>query len=217
MIKIDNLIKVIKPPSPSLNRNKKFLRKLINQTLSERGKILDLGSGRRFLDNSILTLDIVPFKHVLIIGDAANLPIRSNSLDFIICTAVLEHVQNIQSTIDEIFRTLKSGSQLYIEVPFLQTFHGDPSDFRRYTLLGLQNLLKRFSYISSGVCVGPFSALAWFLRKTPAFMFGDNKVSRIIEFICGWLTFWIKYFDHLIPNLNKSHKVASAVYFLGRK
>jgi hypothetical protein len=105
----------------------------------------------------------------------------------------------------------------YVEVPFLQAFHADPADFQRYTINGLQNLFRDFRILEAGVCVGPFSAIAFFLRKFPTIFFINKYIAKSIEFIVGWFVFWIKYFDWLFINVKQLHVVASGIYLLATK
>lgn len=49
--------------------------------------------------------------------DATRLPFADNSFDKIICSEVLEHIENYQGVLQEIKRVLKSGGILAISVP----------------------------------------------------------------------------------------------------
>ena len=42
-------------------------------------------------------------------------------------------------------------------------------------------------------------------------------ISKAIEFIVGWLTFWIKYFDWIFQKIKKAHIVAGGIYLLLKK
>jgi 2-polyprenyl-3-methyl-5-hydroxy-6-metoxy-1,4-benzoquinol methylase len=50
-------------------------------------------------------------------GVGENLPFESSSFDLVVSLAVLEHVQDVQRVIAEVFRVLKPGGYAYIEVP----------------------------------------------------------------------------------------------------
>ncbi len=151
-----------------------------------------------------------------VVADSSRLPFRSACLDFILCTAVLEHVVDLPATVREIKRCLVPGGEIYIDVPFLQPFHADPTDYRRYTLPGLQQLFKEYRCMDCGVSVGPFSGIAMILRKIPAAGIANPKLALAVEAAAGWATFWIKYLDRLFPSGQAMHKVASGVYFYGK-
>jgi ubiquinone/menaquinone biosynthesis C-methylase UbiE len=153
-----------------------------------------------------------------IIGDAVLLPFRSASIDAIICSALLEHVINPETIIQECLRCLKPDGAIYIEVPFLQPLHMiEAGDFRRYTKTGLELLLHDFTLIESGICIGPFSIVAWYLRKFLTIFIHSKYLINLIEFILGWLTFWIKYFDFFVAKAKNLDILNGGVYFLGQK
>lgn len=45
------------------------------------------------------------------------LPFADNSFDFVLCYTVLEHVQNIESSLDEMIRVCKPGAYVFIQTP----------------------------------------------------------------------------------------------------
>ena len=206
-----------RPPNPSFHYSTKKINILINQYINQGKKVLDLGSGGRRLRNGIISLDIDKGVNVDIVANAEALPFRQNAFDFIICTAVLEHVADYRKAVFEMNRCLLNSGLIYVEVPFLQTYHAHPNDFRRFTLAGLEYLFRDYKKRDSGVCVGPFSILAWIFRKFPRFLFHNSILGLGIEFIFGWLTFWIKYLDIIVPNAKRAHQIASGIYFLGQK
>ena len=211
------IINILKPPNPSFSYRKRFLHNLVTQAVNEDKKVLDLGSGGRFFHENVFSIDIDKLENITIMGSASELPFRSQVFDLIISTAVLEHVKHFQNAVVEIERCCANNGLIYIEVPFLQSFHAHPHDYRRFTLLGLENEFSHFNKLESGVCVGPFSVLAWYLRKLPRFICGERAIGLFFEFLAGWLTFWIKYFDAFIPGARQAHQVASGLFFYGVK
>ena len=83
--------------------------------------------------------------------DLLDLPIDDNHVDCYVCNAVLEHVPHPELAVSEMFRTLKPGGQIWVEVPFLQFEHGYPMDFHRWTVNGLPLLMNDFKDISHGI------------------------------------------------------------------
>jgi len=49
--------------------------------------------------------------------DGVHLPVRSGSIDAVICFEVLEHVKDESATLGEIWRTLKPGGDILVTVP----------------------------------------------------------------------------------------------------
>ncbi len=165
----------------------------------------------------MVTLDLEPFRAVNLVGKADRMPIRNDCLDLVIITAVLEHVKEPPAVVAEINRILKNPGTVYVEHPFLQPFHADPDDYQRYTLMGLRHLFRDFQIIDSGVCVGPFSSLAFFVRKFCTVFVVNAYIAKGVEFVVGWLTFWIKYFDWLLVRAKRLHIASGGLYLLLRK
>ncbi len=74
--------------------------------------------------------------------DGEHLPIESGSVDAVVCTEVLEHLASPRAALSESFRILKQGGSLYASIPFLYPVHADPSDFQRWTAMGLNRLFN---------------------------------------------------------------------------
>ena len=106
-----------------------FFNQKIKQIFEEKKEILDIGGGLRILENkgnrynpnrawikeylekvNYRILDPVPDYHPDIIGDIHNLPLENESLDAIICIAVLEHIENPFKAFAEMYRVLKKGA-----------------------------------------------------------------------------------------------------------
>lgn len=135
-----------------------------NQKIKEIAKakiILDVGSGRKFQKGlqpyqdlfkncHYITLDKVAEYQPDILGDISHIPLADNSLGAIICQAVLEHIQNPQKAVDEIYRVLKPGGQCLVSLPFLYPYHAEKDyygDFYRFTEDGVRYLFRKFSQI----------------------------------------------------------------------
>ena len=57
------------------------------------------------------------------------LPIATNSIDSVLFLDVLEHLQNPDQALNEIFRVLKSNGVLILQVPFLYPIHDAAYDY----------------------------------------------------------------------------------------
>jgi len=213
----DKLKRWLKPPDPVYNSEKKKLMNLINKYLKNNGKVIDLGGGNRELAKGILNFDICMDDNVNILGDAHLLPFKNETLDFVISTALLEHVKRPRIIVNEILRTLKKQGIVYVQVPFLQGYHADPHDYYRFTIEGIQELFCDFEMIEKGVCVGPISVLVWYLRKFPTIFFKNYFINKAIEFVTGWLLFWLCYVDIFFIKAKNAHVLASGIYYIGKK
>lgn len=188
--------------------------KLINK-FSEQ-KILNVGAGKEKLGESVITLD--KYEKVNITGDAISLPIKAKSFHLALSIAVLEHLKEPQTAVNELHRILKKNGEVYIEIPFIQPFHSSPHDYYRATLPGLKHWCREFKEIDSGVCVGPGSAVAWLNIEYSRLLFGEITIFGIfIELIVRLGLLPLKYLDKFLIKKDKAQISASAIYFHGKK
>ena len=115
------------------------------------GKVLDVGSGDRPLENYLksqvryIGLDYPPsgqryrkLPHVW--GDAIHLPFRSATIDSLVLLEVLEHLPYPGLALNEAARVLKDGGIAVVSVPFLYPIHDAPFDFGRITQYQIKRL-----------------------------------------------------------------------------
>ena len=83
-----------------------------------------------------------------ILGDALMLPIKSNSVDILLCSQVIEHVRVPKLLIEECYRVLKPGGGFILTGPFYWPLHEEPNDYYRFTCYGFHYLLENAGYRS---------------------------------------------------------------------
>jgi SAM-dependent methyltransferase len=119
-----------------------------------KGKVLNAGAGTRevahMIDGELINQDITwpgdDRTNIQIYSPLHVIPVADDYFDAILCIAVLEHVVNPEEAVAELFRVLKSGGHLILEVPFLQPEHKVPTDFQRYTRDGLEHLVTKHGF-----------------------------------------------------------------------
>lgn len=79
-------------------------------------------------------------------ADAQNLPLSDASVDHALLLDVLEHIPDPDRCLAELYRTLKPGGTLTIQVPFLYPIHDAPLDFHRWTRFGLHRASARHGF-----------------------------------------------------------------------
>jgi ubiquinone/menaquinone biosynthesis C-methylase UbiE len=79
-------------------------------------------------------------------SDAAVLPFADGCFDVVVCSELLEHVQDPPRVLREVYRVLRKDGILLICVPFLYQIHGDPYDFGRYTDYYWQDHLDKIGF-----------------------------------------------------------------------
>ncbi len=116
-----------------------------------RGKILEIGSGNRRLEELLGTN-----KHYIgldypdsgrryqglpdVWGDAMHLPLQDNSIDCIAMLEVIEHLYDPQKALFEAARVIKNSGIMVITTPFLYPIHDAPFDFWRITNYQLKKI-----------------------------------------------------------------------------
>jgi SAM-dependent methyltransferase len=119
-----------------LEKSKKYMK----------GIVLDVGGGRKRgkfkKPDDIINLDIMKEFCPNIMGDVHHIPLKNNSVDCIICTELLEHIEFPESVIKELSRILKRSGKIIISVPFNTNIHADPYDFQRLTGYKLRRILE---------------------------------------------------------------------------
>lgn len=116
------------------------------------GRVLDVGCGNKRLRSYLpatteyVGLDFNSAADIQMDISQERYPFDDNSFDYVICNAVLEHVKDDNFVLSEIYRVLKPGGTAYISIPFMQPFHADPDDFRRYTAEGLRLQLENHGF-----------------------------------------------------------------------
>lgn len=89
-------------------------------------------------------------------------PLEQESFDVVLCINVMEHIYNYQNLLQESFRILRQGGQMYLSVPFFFNIHGSPNDYFRYTKITLERLFKEQGFAEVAVTElgdGPLSVV----------------------------------------------------------
>ncbi len=96
---------------------------------------------------------------------ADNLPFKDQSVDFALCTQVLEHVRKPEDVIHEISRILKPGGLLFLTVPQSWEEHEQPYDYHRFTQFALRAYAEdhMFTVVEIKPQGGRFLVIGFFL------------------------------------------------------
>ncbi|MDD5417518.1 MAG: class I SAM-dependent methyltransferase [Candidatus Nanoarchaeia archaeon] len=136
--------------------------------------ILDVGSSyfsrkHQFPNKKYYSLDFNPDCNPSVVGDAKLLPFKNGSFNTVLCLSLLEHVDNPEKAVEEMYRVIKTGGIAVVVVPFVY-FRHDWADYTRYTIQGIENLLKnkKFKILKTEkVCPGVFSTfISWLVPIT---------------------------------------------------
>ncbi len=155
---------------------KKFIDEKIVE-ISKGNIVLDIGGGGRFtkwlfeyknlFENcDYKTMDFDNSTGADIVGDIHNIPIEKESIDAIICSSVLEHIENPIMAVKEIHRILKKDGKLFVHVPSIYPYHarkGHYNDYWRFFDDTINFLFKDFSKVEFVKRGAYFKAIFFFL------------------------------------------------------
>lgn len=98
-----------------------YTRKGRTPTFKEGEVVYNLGCGKHTYEN-IIGVDLLPGDNVDIVHDLNEFPwpIESNSADALLMFHVLEHLGSIPKVMEEMYRILKPGGRVLIEVPYFR-------------------------------------------------------------------------------------------------
>jgi SAM-dependent methyltransferase len=180
-------------------------------------KVADVGAGGRRITPDVTAVDAFPGPGVDVVGDIHALPIPDDTFDCVVSTGTFEHIRAPWVAVKELHRILKPGGLVYIDVPFMQAYHKDPVDYWRFTLDGLRLLCQDFDELDSGTYIGPTCGLIWVVREYANSLSSNRVLSNLLLIPVALVTAPFRYLDYLLIRGKRSHHVASAVYFRGRK
>ena len=121
------------------------------------GALLDIGCGEKWKSDLIghyveryVGVDHADSFHdrsaIDRIGSAYALPATDGEFDCVLCTAVLEHLEEPQAALVEAFRVLKPGGYAVYSVPLFWHLHEEPRDFFRFTRYGIEHLFTKAGF-----------------------------------------------------------------------
>jgi len=147
-------------------------------------KFLEKETSSFGMDESLLALELAKARqlHKLFLGDLEHLPVKSHSFDLISAIDVIEHTQNDEQVISELFRILKKDGLLISIIPAFNFLWSQRDERlghkKRYTVSEIKKLMRqagftllKCSYINLFYFV-PFAALIFWRRLF-------NRVARI--------------------------------------
>lgn len=170
-----------------------FVR-IVSENLSSGSLVLDAGAGecaykKFFFHCNYKSVDLGigeekwNYKNLDYVAPLDDLPLQNDTFDAVLCTQVLEHVEHPRRCVQEFYRVLKQGGQLYLTVPMSQPEHQIPYDFFRYTSFGLKSILQQagFEKIEINPFGGKFTRWAYEIPSAmsifPKTGFRDGKLN----------------------------------------
>jgi SAM-dependent methyltransferase len=189
--------------------------------------ILDVGVGsapywkiRMDLDWIGLDVEKTPNTNFVIENNKA-WPVSDKSFDSVLCTQVLEHVEEPFFIVEEISRVLRPGGIVILNAPFLYPFHGMPADNARYTTTQLKYLFRDFQVIECGNIGGVGSSLATILLNFLNYKLSKSLTGQIFKIFLSPIWFLTNFFINItlisLDALDNTDSFPTNTYIIARK
>ena len=146
------------------------------------------------------------------------IPVEDAVFDTVLLCEVLEHLENPEKVLSEIFRVLKEDGRLIVTIPFLFPVHADPYDFQRWTAYKLEKVLHAHGF--QDVHLRPMGSV--FSVIFDLFFVTVNSISSKKVFLRRFCFLGLrltqpvfKWLDALFPKL--SNKVTTGYFIIAVK
>ena len=140
-------------------------------------------------------------KNANIFYDGKRLPFEDESVSWVLCTQVLEHMAEPEAFIRECSRVLKNEGGIILSAPQVWGLHEEPFDFYRFTKYGLKYLIEKcgFEVIRSDKTTGIWGTVGQRLAADLFYRYGVNKLFKLIVavIICMPLQLVCMFLDYL--------------------
>ncbi len=122
-----------------------------------RGRLIDIGCGTKPYEALLapyvaehVGVDHAHTPHdpsrIDIVASAYDIPVEDESFDTVLCTSVLEHLEEPAAALRESHRILRPGGIAVYSVPFIWHLHEEPRDFYRFSKYGLAYLFDKVEF-----------------------------------------------------------------------
>jgi SAM-dependent methyltransferase len=182
---------------------------------------LQIGAARTRLHPAVLNLDIAYNPHLDCCARAESLPFKNCSFSLEVSQEVLEHVRELTSAVQEMYRVLREDGRCYCQVPFTIGYHPGPTDFWRFTREGIREIFEQagFVYEEMGITVGP--AVGWY-RITVEFVAVlaggvTQKLYYPIKAFMALVLYPVKLLDPLLLRNKHADRIAGGYFVIMRK
>lgn len=115
---------------------------------AEGKRVLDVGCGVKpyypFFESAAtyVGVDVKENESADLVGSVDALPVEDASFDVVLCTQVLEHVDDPAAAVRELHRVTAPGGRVLASTHGVMLYHPNPQDLWRWTHTGLQRLFE---------------------------------------------------------------------------
>jgi SAM-dependent methyltransferase len=190
-----------------------------------RGVLVDIGCGEKpyssmteGLVDSHYGLDYPGSKHssqmVDLFATARATALRSNSVDTILCTFVLEHLSEPACALAEMYRILAPQGHILLSAPQFWHTHEAPRDYYRYTQYGIEYLMSQAGFTVLSVI--PLSGfVVTFAQELVYYLIGMTHPK--LRFMTRMLCWALQRFAYPLSYIDRTQRFAWAHLAIARK
>jgi SAM-dependent methyltransferase len=170
---------------------KKYNFEKVNLALKDKKnlKILDIGSGRHFIEklyphlnkNTFFRLDIGKRNYVDIIADFQKNSYFNSCFDVIICLNVMEHVYNFDKFFKNIAKVVKKRGLVLMSVPYSSGLHYLPHDYFRMSHYALKIMFEENQFHINQIEPYYQNVVNKLLKLVDICFLNNNKLSKLIR------------------------------------
>jgi SAM-dependent methyltransferase len=166
-------------------------------------------------------LDIDAGPGIDYVARAESIPLPDCSIDLVVTQETLEHVEDPFKAMQEIFRVLKPGGTIYLQLPFIIGYHPGPTDFWRFTREGIVRLVEvtGFEFGDLGLAVGASTGFYRTAVEYFAILFSVPAPPLYIPLkaLFAACLYPIKLLDAVTKYSAQTDRVAGGYYVIARK
>jgi len=165
-------------------------------------KILDIGCGNNKYKSlnkgdKVIGLDSIKLQGIDVIHNLEKFPwpFKNEEFDLIICNNILEHLSDLIRTMEELWKILKKGGKIKIDVPYFSYYGAfqDPTHKRFFTY-------KTFEYFTEKFAFGYYSKKKFKIIKRKLVFSVHHPILNFFEpFINKFPRFYERFFCYLLP------------------
>jgi SAM-dependent methyltransferase len=200
---------------------KKAIKKVLTELKNKEDIGLNIGAGYTRHHPQMKNLDIFPGENIDIIGRAEKLPVADESISLILTQETLEHVENPNQAVIEMYRVLKPNALVYCQLPFIIGYHPGPTDYWRFTKEGIEEIFTRngFKVEEIGISVGGATGFYRIAVEFFASLLSIPLSKLYIPFKAFFSLFLypIKWLDLLFQYSNEKDRIVGGYYIIAKK
>lgn len=149
-----------------------------------------------------------------IVADAYDMILPNDSIDTVLCTAVLEHLERPWDALREMYRVLKTNGYVILTTPLFWHLHEEPRDFYRYTKYGLEYLFENVGF--QIVELRPLSGFIVTFSQEFMYFAREGRIS-LLRHIIDALSFLIQGCAYFLNRFDRSHNFTWMYLVIARK